>query len=142
MACRRSVIVRWSPIALLLSLTACDPVESEDAGSTPQQVDLCEVSTRVFEPDCLSCHGADASPPDLTLEGARVGLVDVESGSYPGKILVVPGDPAGSLLFRKMNGTQAADEGDIMPIGAPSPADKVQTFERWIEGGAGLTCSP
>jgi len=125
-----------------MALAACDPVEREDAGGTPPPVDLCDISEQVFEPSCVRCHDADSSPPDLTLEGASAGLVNVESGSYPGRLLVLPGDPAGSLLYRKVSGTQAADEGDVMPIGAALPADQVQLVKGWIEGGAATTCTP
>lgn len=56
------------------------------------------------------------------------------SGGSEAPLLVIPGDPEGSLLYQKLTGTQ--DCGDPMPSGRqPDPA-QVQLVHDWIEAGA------
>lgn len=64
---------------------------------------------------------------------------------FPGRKLVVAGDPEGSLLYRKMAGTQTADEGGAMPpsgggpAAAPDPA-LAAIVRDWIAAGASTVC--
>ena len=50
------------------------------------------------------------------------------------------GDAAGSLLYRKVSGTQAADEGGPMPPGGMLADERLTVLRAWIEGGAPTTC--
>lgn len=50
---------------------------------------------------------------------------------------VLPGDAAGSYLYRKIaGGPYCNTPSDPMPPGAPLSADKIQTIANWINAGA------
>jgi hypothetical protein len=85
------------------------------------------------------CHGSSgglsmSAAPDkiyAALVGAPSRGVDC-----PGAVRVVPGNPADSLLWRKLS-PEAPACGKKMPWGlAPLPAEKLDLVRRWIEGGA------
>lgn len=117
-----------------------EQASTEDAGPLPSEVDVCVVEQRVFATSCMACHSPGATAPDLSLNGAKTQLVNVDSSTYPGKLRVVPDDPQGSLLYRKIAGTQAVDEGSQMPIGATLQDSLVRTVEQWILQGADIEC--
>jgi mono/diheme cytochrome c family protein len=75
---------------------------------------------------CGSCHGSlggwDASTYDSIIRSGDHGPA------------VVPGDLQGSLLARKLLGTQST--GGVMPPGGSLPQDQVQLILDWIAGGA------
>lgn len=124
---------------LLLALAACDdhvfPVEEVEVGDG-----WCGVQ-EAFAASCLSCHSAALALGDLDLESdAHAAIVGVTSAAY-GDVLVAPGDPEGSLLFRKIGGTQAADEGTAMPPTAGLDEATVAVFRDWIAGGADDVCA-
>lgn len=90
------------------------------------------------------CHGA---PPDAMLNGNLTILFDDQPGAYKnlvnvtststacmGRKLVVPGDPANSLLIQKFGDMPPC--GVKMPIGRPLTAAQVQQIEQWIMMGA------
>jgi hypothetical protein len=90
--------------------------------------------------ECSGCHRPGGDFPDLSSAGAVAALPGLESDAHPGRALVVAGDTAASLLYRKAAGTQAADEGRAMPPGrALSPAS-LEALAAWIGGGAPTTC--
>ena len=101
---------------------------------------LCDVNRLVLAGDCVSCHGAGANPPELTLDAAKSGLVGVQSSTYSGKTLVVANAPEESLLYRKVHGSQASDEGAAMPLGGSLSTEKTSLIERWIQNEATTTC--
>lgn len=110
---------------------------SEVDGGTPVVIDpdaeatACAAFEAVFAPRCLACHRPDVQPPDLSFE-ALPALVTAG--------LVVPGDPVGSLLFRKISGTQAPNEGGVMPPTGMLGADSIALVEKWIADGASFEC--
>jgi mono/diheme cytochrome c family protein len=103
---------------------------------------LCDVSEQVFEPTCVACHGPGQSPPDLSLQGARSSIVNVESSAYPGSLFVVPGDPGASFLQAKMSGDleRIDGRGAAMPLGGSSEKDAQGLVWNWIEDGAPTDC--
>jgi hypothetical protein len=100
----------------------------------------CEVSD-LFDRGCISCHMPSHLLGELDLdtdpEAATVGVV---SETY-GEVIVAPGDPGGSLLFRKMAGTQAEDEGGIMPPTGVWNEELLGKVRYWIEVGAPFVCT-
>ncbi len=88
--------------------------------------------------DCVHCH--DPSQPDP--QGFRLGGLDVSSlgtlrrgGITSGSRIVVAGDPNGSALVQKLEGTYA--------VGARMPKDRaawsaaeIALVRQWIEQGA------
>lgn len=128
---------------LLLTLAAvlagCDrtPGDGTDT-ATPQG--YCAVRD-TFNAKCTVCHGATAPQGELDLATDPItALNNVASPGYPGRTLVVPGNPDGSFLLIKLEGTQTVDEGDGMPPGAPLDADAIAAVRAWIADGATDVC--
>lgn len=122
--------------------TKTGPTDGTDTGTTPTTTTtddgFCAVR-RVIRQECVVCHDADGSLGGLDLETDPIAAtVNVTSAAF-GDVLVVPGDPAASLLWRKVSGTQAADEGDPMPPGGADAAI-ADVFRAWIQDGATDAC--
>ncbi|MEQ1567215.1 MAG: hypothetical protein ABMA64_16360, partial [Myxococcota bacterium] len=66
-------------------------------------------------------------------------LVGATSAAY-GDVLVAPGDPDGSLLMRKLDGTMAGDEGGPMPPTSALDPARLEVVRGWIEAGADAVC--
>ena len=101
----------------------------------------------IFYSRCTGCHhaGTTGRAPEVSSADTLVGI----ESSLPGVVLVVPGDPDASYLYRKLEGTHAdvcASRGldamrcgDRMPGGvgaAPLGDDELAIVRAWIEGGA------
>lgn len=127
-------------IALLLF--ACDDTTfpPPPGGGTPTGVGWCGVR-ETFDAECVTCHSAAAALGGLDLEtDPHAAIVGVESAGSPGRTLVVVGDADGSLLFRKLAGTQAGDEGGLMPPTGQVSDAVLDLFRDWIEAGADEVC--
>jgi hypothetical protein len=89
-----------------------------------------------------ACHGSDTafSPPRIanagnaTDEDVRAALEGVMSDVMAGTMLIAPGDPERSFLYRRMTDSRL---GSIMPLGAPPlPESQLSIVRLWIEQGA------
>jgi mono/diheme cytochrome c family protein len=80
---------------------------------------------RVFEANCHRCHGRDGA-----VEGGMNYVTDL--AKLVARKKVVPGDPDGSRLFRRV------DDGSMPPEGeTPRPsAEDVAVLRKWIAAGA------
>ena len=136
--------MRW--IVWLTVLAGCDDTlfgVAKDGGSTTDPTEtsdgFCAVQ-RIFAADCLACHSAGAKLGGLDLETDPIAtLVGQPSIAYAGT-LVVAGDPDASLLFHKVAGTQAGDQGGVMPPGAGLDPAGVEAIRSWIADGASAAC--
>lgn len=91
---------------------------------------------------CVSCHGADSPIAALDLEtDPYTEIVNQPAKTYAEETLVIPGDPEGSLLYRKASGTQKSDEGDPMPPSSGLNAEKAEILRVWIAAGASSECT-
>ena len=86
----------------------------------------------IFEESCTVCHDQDdpssAEGINLAAPSTLINRVAVDA---PGRIMVVPGDPAASYLLTKMVGGDMA--GEIMPVGDdPLPPDQITAIKDWI----------
>jgi hypothetical protein len=120
-------------LALLLACTG----EPEDTGLDPT---LTNVQDTVFTPACAfsSCHQSPGASDLVLEEGASYGeLVGVAAVDAPGETLVVPGDPDGSYLVKKLR-PDPGIVGDPMPDGSPDGLDteRLALVEAWIAAGA------
>ena len=79
-----------------------------------------------FQENCAACHGSLGGWDASSYEG-----VMTSGNNAP---VVVPGDPATSLLALKLLGTQPS--GAPMPMSGPLPLDLVQPILDWIAAGA------
>jgi hypothetical protein len=92
----------------------------------------CRVST---------CHGEFTQGGlDLRYGAAHFSLVDrpATTPGAAGQMLVKPGDPDASFLWRKLAGALDADEGDRMPAAGSPPLDalELELVRAWIAAGA------
>ena len=95
----------------------------------------------VFGPHCAICHSGTGTelPTAMDLSSAEASaraLIGVESRELPGQLRVSPGDPAHSLLLRKVEGS-APMPGARMPLAGPYlDAEAVDAIRTWIRDGA------
>ena len=82
---------------------------------------------------CFQCHGPDAKERkgDLRLDNDEQLFVDRD-----GQRVLVPGDPAQSELFRRLNSTDADERMPPPSSGKKLSAQQIETIRRWIEQGA------
>lgn len=104
---------------------------------------LDDIQAAVLGPTCsvAGCHeGGGAVLPGIinmtTAQDSFDSLVGVDSLQEPGTPRVAPGNPDGSYLIQKLEGTAAV--GDRMPAGSPNPLDPVliSDIRQWIADGA------
>jgi len=101
---------------------------------------LCYART-VFEVNCVTgCHSATVAGGGLDLQTDPYAATVGKLSSVPGVQLVVPGQPENSLLWRKMTGELAPEEGDIMPPSGLLPEVVIAPVELWISQGAPNDC--
>lgn len=90
---------------------------------------------------CVSCHTTNgrATPAgglNLDVADPHAALVNVPSRGKPGETLVIPGNPDGSYLIKKLEGTPGI-AGVRMPfVGAYLTPGQIRIVRRWIELGA------
>jgi hypothetical protein len=100
---------------------------------------LASIQANVFTPTCAvaGCHGGAAAQQGLRLDAgfSAASLINVASPRDPTLIRVIPGDPSGSFLIHKLEGTQTL--GDRMPQGGPYlPQSTIDVIRQWIADGA------
>jgi mono/diheme cytochrome c family protein len=92
----------------------------------------------VLVAECFGCHAEGRMPAgqyDMNmyaglLKGGRV-------GNFNNQVAIVPGNPSGSLLIKKLRGT--ASDGERMPKDrAPLSNETIAKIEKWIGEGAKL----
>ena len=93
----------------------------------------------VFTRECVMCHQPYDAKGELTLHpgGAWANVVNVTS-SQMDMLLVKPGDPEQSYLYRKLTDThtEAGGNGEEMPFDARLTATQLEIVRSWIEQGA------
>ncbi|MEQ8978331.1 MAG: hypothetical protein RL846_10400 [Deltaproteobacteria bacterium] len=135
---------RFLAALFTLSLAACgggtEPDPDPNANEQQQQIDptFANVYAEVITPNC-SCHTTGAgglAMPDAN--AAFTALVDIPAttgGPCDGETRVISGDAQGSVLYRKLSGTNLC--GSAMPMGGGSlSADQLALVEAWIGAGA------
>ena len=75
---------------------------------------------------CSSCH----------LFNRTTDLVNVHGSFYPAHILVIPFDPANSLVYLKITGPPAGLGARMPEVGLPLSGAQIDKFRRWILEGA------
>lgn len=105
-------------------------------GLTPT---LASIQANVFSVNCAvpGCHGGAGAQQGLRLDpGFSAGsLVNVASPQDATLVRVIPGNPGGSFLIHKLEGTQSV--GFRMPSGGPYlPQSTIDVIRQWIQDGA------
>jgi mono/diheme cytochrome c family protein len=118
---------RWALFLLLAG--GVDPRAAAAPDDDPDQ--LARQAQAVLKTHCYRCHGQDG-----TIEGGLNYVTDL--GKLVARKKIVPGDPAGSRLFKRI-------EDGTMPPPDEKPrltdAD-IATLKRWIAAGAAVAANP
>ncbi|MPZ18003.1 MAG: hypothetical protein GEV06_08835 [Luteitalea sp.] len=144
----RAVSMRVLLVAIAITGLACDEKLSEITGPTPSleptfsniRENILESTDAAGRTACVACHTSAGRPPAGGLDLSRdpyAALVNAPSRQREGAVHVVPGDPAGSYLMQKLQGT-AGIIGLRMPRNGPPylTEGQVLVIERWIQLGA------
>jgi cytochrome c553 len=115
---------------LVLALSATRTVRADDDAARPEFF-----TTKVkpiLDANCARCHGGFNHRGGLNMD-TRASLM---KGGRDG-VVVVPGDPAKSLLVRLIRHEGPADDPMDMPPNKPKISDAdIQTVSAWIKAGA------
>jgi mono/diheme cytochrome c family protein len=86
----------------------------------------------IMQANCYSCHGGVNHKGRLTLD-TKEGMM---KGGHDGAV-IVPGDPAKSLLVKLIRHEGPADDPMPMPMNKPKLSDAdIATVEQWVKAGA------
>jgi len=102
------------------------------AGEPAGQVDFARDVRPIFNTHCTACHGGVKRAGGLSFISRDQALAEADSGSAA----IVPGDPEGSELLRRVAST---DEVERMPPpehGRGLSADEIAMLRAWIAAGA------
>ena len=110
-----------------------------NAPGAPFDATLAAIQANVFTPVCSvpGCHGGASAQQGLRFDAglAARNLICVHLPRDPTQIRVIPGDPDGSFIIHKLEGTQ--NIGDRMPDGGPYlPQSTIDVIRVWIANGA------
>ena len=108
---------------MILALLMPEVARSEDEAA-PDWTDV----SGIFKERCIMCHSAVAgASKGLRLDDYAAAIAGSERGA-----VLVPGDPEGSELVRRLSGKSAPR----MPfLSRPLPADQIAIIENWIAAG-------
>lgn len=131
---------------VLLALTGVEPSGCDPGFQAEAQAHAFDYAGQIqplWNQYCANCHVAHGGNPaqglDLDPPFSRDNLLWVPSSQEPSRLLVWPGQPAASLLFRKLNCSEPGPlpGGEQMPLGRPAlgSADQALVYD-WIAAGA------
>ena len=112
------------------------PVTAQEGANTPAF--YTEKVRPILQTNCGKCHfdvnhkgGLSLQTKASTLKGGRDGVV------------IVPGDPASSLLVKLIRHEGPADDPKPMPPKSPKISDAdIATIEQWVKAGAVMPNDP
>ena len=125
------VIMLTSTFSGLGAFMGCSSPDPTQGGGSCSG-DLAAIQKDIFAKSCLSagCHGANQPAAGLDLSGANTESVLVNKpAALCNGTLVVPGDPANSVLFQKLNSPSC---GVKMPIGGALSDAQIVCVYQWI----------
>jgi hypothetical protein len=137
---------RLARMALFLALAACggggdDAPPPALPTPTGLQPTLVSIQANVFTPTCAKsgCHTGAGAPFGLNLDpgSSWANLVNVASPQDMSLTRVIPMDPDGSFLIRKLEATTPII-GNRMPADGPPYLQQatVDVIRQWIQNGA------
>lgn len=123
------IVLRRLPAVAVLA-ASCGAFSPVCAETTFYQARVAPILDR----HCVGCHGPEKQKAKLRLDSFAAVMRGAESG-----VMVKPGDPRGSELFRRI--TLPATDDEVMPSdGKPLLSrDEIRNIELWIAGGASAT---
>jgi hypothetical protein len=110
---------------LISCMADADPIEQPPPTTLPDgPLTACTIAQRILVPRCAGCHKAGAQGPDLsTLEAVKAQI----------GVTITAGNKDGSLLYRKIAGTQSPTEGARMPVGVPLAVELITATGRPVD---------
>src|SRR3954454_24037243 len=100
------------------------------AAQAPGEVDFGRDIQPLLREHCVECHGPSQQMRGLRLDRRRDALPN-RVGANGARI--VPGDSAGSILYRQVSATQP---GKQMPPAGPLRPEQINLIKNWIDQGA------
>jgi len=149
MTVRENILRRAVVAAIALALAGCGggsgegldangrPLTEGDGSGGALRPTFSSIQANVLTPMCIGCHAGAAAPAGLRLDASSsyallVGVPSAEGGSV---LRVAPGNPGGSYLVQKLEGSAAV--GARMPLGGPYlDAATLAVIRQWIADGA------
>src|SRR5262249_28413480 len=135
--CMKRSLPGFARLTGLAVFAACSVGATSAANAKKQTlnepVDFSSQIRPLISSKCFSCHGPDESSRKAKL---RLDLRDEAVKDHKGTRAIVPGDPAGSELVRRIT---AKDPDDLMPppkTGRTLSAGEIDLLKRWIQQGA------
>jgi mono/diheme cytochrome c family protein len=117
-------------VLVAFALTNASTVQAHDDASRPEFY-TAKVKP-IFDANCARCHGGTNHRGGLNMD-TRAGLL---KGGHDGAV-IVPGDPANSLLVKLIRHEGPADDPMPMPPNKPKISDEdIATVTEWIKAGA------
>ncbi len=120
------LVQRVCSTGLLLNLGVLGLVAATEA--SPPAVDFVRDIWPIFETKCTQCHGSEKQMNGLRLDTREPALGGGKSGPA-----ILPGNSAGSLLYRKLLGEA---EGSPMPLSGKLVPDDIGLIRAWLDQGA------
>ncbi len=126
----RTLAAAFTVAAIAMSSISLARVCADEDPSKPEYY-----TTRVkpiFDANCARCHGGENHRGGLNID-TRAGML---KGGHDGPVLV-PGDPAKSLLVRLIRHEGPADDPMPMPPKKPKLSDAdIAVVTAWVKAGA------
>jgi hypothetical protein len=136
-------------VMIVLAAAGCDESLSEFAGPTPDleptfssiQQNIFNSSDSAGRAACISCHNTQFFRQNgnlnLTEGVSYTSLINVASSGKRSAVRVIPGDPEGSYLVQKLQGSPGIVGVRMPQLGPPYlTANQIAIIRRWIELGA------
>jgi mono/diheme cytochrome c family protein len=126
----RGFVAGFGIVAIGLISLQLGTVGAQDDASKPEYY-----TTRVkpiFDANCARCHGGENHKGGLNID-TRASLL---KGGHDGAV-IVPGDPANSLLIKLIRHEGPADDPMPMPPNKPKISDAdIAVVTAWVKAGA------
>jgi len=125
---------------IILTTVGCE--HDQAMAPVALQPTLSSIQTNIFTPKCVNrgCHNPNGGGAPMSLQtGQSYGaMINVQSGTYAGRLRVNPGNAANSVLYLKVVGdASVGGAGTRMPLGFPAlSAAEVSAIQTWINNGA------
>ena len=118
---RENTLMRRPALVLgALSVSWICPAQAE--------VSFAEQVQPLLRQHCVICHGEALQQNGLRLDGSEAAMRGGNSGPA-----IEPGNAAGSLLFKRLQGSEGLQQ---MPPGRSLAPAEIETFRAWIDAGA------
>lgn len=112
--------------------TGCGREESVEVTQLPEKVEFNAHVRPILVQNCTACHGGVKMSGGVSF----IYREEVLSRSDSGKMVVTPGSPAESELFRRITSTNELERMPPVAHGDALPPQEIAIIEQWISDGA------